>query len=284
MFHAQCSASSRAARFQFEIADRALWKWSEHENFSGRRHCIVRVCGFCGYEPRPGGATAGQYRRRAQEQDSRAALASLPDWAGIWTFDFPTPGGPKPEEPSLTPASAAELKVLLAEEAKNQEPATESANCLPPGMPTIMFQPYDIEFLFTPGRVTIIQEAYMQVRRVFTDGRSHPADLDPTFNGHSIGHWEGDTSGNRYRRTRAQNSARIQSPSARTATARGRTNSSAFARQDGRSNDLDRPRRAGETMAHGHERTRATATWTSWNSSAKKTTAIRSTRTATSRL
>ena len=53
--------------------------------------------------------------------------------------------------------------------------------------------PYDVEFLFTPGRVTIIQEAYMQVRRVFTDGRGHPADLDPTFNGHSIGHWEGDT-------------------------------------------------------------------------------------------
>ena len=60
-------------------------------------------------------------------------------------------------------------------------------------MPTIMSQPYDIEFLFTPGRVTILQEAYMQVRRVFTDGRGHPADLDPTFNGHSIGHWEGDT-------------------------------------------------------------------------------------------
>jgi hypothetical protein len=121
-----------------------------------------------------------------------AALASLPDWAGIWTYDFPGPGAPS-EQPSLTPASAEKLKTLLAEEAKNEEPPTESANCVPPGMPTIMFQPYDIEFLFTPGRVTIIQEAYMQVRRVFTDGRGHPPDLDPTFNGHSIGHWEGDT-------------------------------------------------------------------------------------------
>jgi hypothetical protein len=93
----------------------------------------------------------------------------------------------------LTPKWAAELKTLREAEAKNDEPPTESANCLPPGMPMIMFQPYDIEFLFTPGRVTIIQEAYMQVRRVFTDGRGHPADLDPTFNGHSIGHWEGDT-------------------------------------------------------------------------------------------
>jgi len=122
-----------------------------------------------------------------------SALGSLPDWSGIWIFDFPRPGAAPPEQPSLTPKSVAELKVLEAEEAKDEEPPTESANCLPPGMPTIMFQPYDVEFLFTPGRVTIIQEAYMQVRRVFTDGRDHPADLDPTFNGHSIGHWEGDT-------------------------------------------------------------------------------------------
>jgi hypothetical protein len=128
-----------------------------------------------------------------QRAAAYTALGQLPDWSGLWTFDFPHPGGAPPEQPSLTPKAAAELKVLQDEEAKNEEPPTESANCLPPGMPTIMFQPYDVEFLFTPGRVTIIQEAYMQVRRVFTDGRPHPADLDPTFNGHSIGHWEGDT-------------------------------------------------------------------------------------------
>jgi hypothetical protein len=134
----------------------------------------------------------------ATEQSATAAKAavrpvnSLPDWAGIWTFDFSGLGA-KAEQPVLTPPAAAELKTLQEAEAKNEEPPTESANCLPPGMPTIMFQPYDVEFLFTPGRVTIIQEAYMQVRRVFTDGRGHPPDLDPTFNGHSIGHWEGDT-------------------------------------------------------------------------------------------
>jgi hypothetical protein len=116
-----------------------------------------------------------------------------PDWAGIWTLDFPSPGQPPAETPSLTPPAAAELKTLEEAEARSQEPPTDAANCLPPGMPTIMFMPYDIEFLFTPGRVTIIQEAYMQVRRVFMDGRGHPAKLDPTFNGYSIGHWEGDT-------------------------------------------------------------------------------------------
>lgn len=149
----------------------------------------------------PGQAANARARSGAAEKSTKASvrpIRSLPDWNGIWTPNFPTPNfpgskGPQAEQPVLTPPYAAELKVLQDAAARNEEPPTESANCLPPGMPTIMFQPYDIEFLFTPGRVTIIQEAYMQVRRVFTDGRGHPPDLDPTFNGHSIGHWEGDT-------------------------------------------------------------------------------------------
>ena len=60
-------------------------------------------------------------------------------------------------------------------------------------MPGIMTQPYPMEFLFTPGKVTIMIEAYSQWRQIFTDGRKHPEDPDLTFNGHSIGHWEGDT-------------------------------------------------------------------------------------------
>ena len=41
--------------------------------------------------------------------------------------------------------------------------------------------------------MTILIEAYAQWRQIFTDGREHPEDPDLTFNGHSIGHWEGDT-------------------------------------------------------------------------------------------
>jgi len=32
-----------------------------------------------------------------------------------------------------------------------------------------------------------------RLRRIYTDGRAHPEDPDPTFHGHSIAHWEGDT-------------------------------------------------------------------------------------------
>ena len=60
-------------------------------------------------------------------------------------------------------------------------------------MPGIMGQPYPMEFLMTPGQVTIVIEAYNQIRHVYTDGRPLPEDPDPTFYGTSIGHWEGDT-------------------------------------------------------------------------------------------
>ena len=97
-------------------------------------------------------------------------------------------GGP-PRGPQLTPAYAAKKAALESRKAEDND----SANCVPPGMPGVMTQPYPYEFLLTPGKVTIIGEAYMQVRHVFTDGRPLPADPDPTFNGTSVGHWEGDT-------------------------------------------------------------------------------------------
>jgi hypothetical protein len=125
-----------------------------------------------------------------------SALQKLPDWRGLWA---PAPGGgPKPETPQPIGRYKAhydEIQTLIKKgdaEALLKVERRPSA-CEPPGMPGIMTQPYNFEFLFTPGRVTIIQEAYMQVRRIFTDGRPLPDDPDPTYNGASIGRWEGDT-------------------------------------------------------------------------------------------
>lgn len=56
-----------------------------------------------------------------------------------------------------------------------------------------MTQPYPMEFLLTPGKLTIVIEAYTQVRHIYTDGRQLPTDPDPKFFGTSVGRWEGDT-------------------------------------------------------------------------------------------
>jgi hypothetical protein len=130
-----------------------------------------------------------------------AALAKLPDFTGVWEVGFGAPagrgaagggrgraGGP-PAGPQLTPAYAEKRRARIA----NPPEDSQAANCLPPGMPGIMGQPYPMEFLLTPGLVTIVIEAYTQVRHIYTDGRPLPADPDPKFHGTSVGHWEGDT-------------------------------------------------------------------------------------------
>jgi hypothetical protein len=120
---------------------------------------------------------------------SYAALDSLPDWRGIWTPNF-SPMGTAAQPPDL---KGDYQKRYAAFKANPAGAPPKASNCAVPGMPMVMTMPYDIEILINPGRVTIIQEAYMQVRRVFTDGRPLPDDPDPTFNGSSIGHWEGNT-------------------------------------------------------------------------------------------
>ncbi|MDB5690462.1 MAG: hypothetical protein JWL91_2338 [Sphingomonas bacterium] len=125
------------------------------------------------------------------------ALAALPDWSGVWQPDwsalFSGRGGRNAETPAFTPATKKIVDEFVARQKQGENLQTEMANCVPAGMPQIMRMPYPIEFLFTPSRVTILIETEMQIRRIYTDGRPLPADPDPTFNGSSVGHWEGDT-------------------------------------------------------------------------------------------
>jgi hypothetical protein len=123
------------------------------------------------------------------------ALDKLPDWGGVWVLNRPAPGGAPPERPVLQGKYLEEFEAWQREvKEKGGQIAHHGSYCMPPGMPGIMgTAQYPIEFLFTPGRVTTHHEAWMQWRNIYTDGRGHPADLDATFEGDSIGHWEGDT-------------------------------------------------------------------------------------------
>jgi hypothetical protein len=123
-----------------------------------------------------------------------ASLNALPDWGGVWTLNFPAPGTPR-ERPSLKGQYLKDYQAWQhAVETQHGEVSRSGSYCRPPGMPGIMaVGQYPIEFLFTPGRVTIHHEAWMQLRSIYTDGRAHPDDWDATFMGHSIGHWDGAT-------------------------------------------------------------------------------------------
>jgi hypothetical protein len=108
-----------------------------------------------------------------------ADLAKLPDWSGVWNPRITDQDAQiRTNMPPWTPKAAAQIAHMMAE-----------------GMPAWMLVTHNsLEFLFTPGQVTILGESDgNRLRRIYTDGRAHPEDPDPSFHGHSIGHWEGDT-------------------------------------------------------------------------------------------
>ncbi|HEY8519513.1 MAG TPA: hypothetical protein VIN61_05495 [Gammaproteobacteria bacterium] len=66
------------------------------------------------------------------------------------------------------------------------------ADCLPPGVPAATMMPYPLQIVQRPDVVVILYEAY-NLFRIIRVGAQHPEDLDPTWMGHSVARWEGDT-------------------------------------------------------------------------------------------
>lgn len=65
--------------------------------------------------------------------------------------------------------------------------------CRPPGMPQSALTANAQQFLQQAGYLLVVYEGIHSGRLIPMDGRPHPADLDPSFLGNSVGHYEGDT-------------------------------------------------------------------------------------------
>ena len=118
------------------------------------------------------------------------------DFSGVYQGHYhlvlkPTDGGAIP----LQPWAEALYKKRLDAQKAGQPIDDGTASCLPPGVPRIMVYPYPMEIVQTPTHIIMIIEAGGVDRYIWTDGRGHPdaGELYPTYNGHSIGRWEGDT-------------------------------------------------------------------------------------------
>jgi len=132
-----------------------------------------------------------------------AALAQdashLPDWSGQWirtgsgAFDPSKPPGLRQGAP-LTPEYQAMLEASVAAQEAGGQGNDPMARCIPPGMPRMMINyGLGMEFVLTPETTYLLfGEPMRQLRRIYTDGRSWPAEIAPTFSGYSIGRWEGD--------------------------------------------------------------------------------------------
>ncbi len=131
-----------------------------------------------------------------------------PGIGGTWTISFAAGGNPDATPDTRTPSDAPPLRAeylefwqerqrLAIEADERGEPlATSSTFCLPQGMPAMMGGggPFPMEILLSPGQVTIVQEAYTQIRRIYLDTPQVTLDdIEPGFYGRSVGRWEGDT-------------------------------------------------------------------------------------------
>jgi hypothetical protein len=123
------------------------------------------------------------------------ALARLPDWSGVWTPVISDQvAQEKSNPPPWKPQVAKKIEHMYAEQNAGR-PFPIIDHCFPTGMPSWMLITHNaFEVLFTPGRVTILGEGDgNRMRRIYTDGRGHPDDPDPSFHGNSVGHWDKDT-------------------------------------------------------------------------------------------
>ena len=128
-----------------------------------------------------------------------------PDFTGVWAVYRAQPGGDPKLAPvdggplSLKPAFVKAYEARRAAEAeanqRGEQLANGSAQCIPYGVPTMMSVAiYPIEIVETPRQVTIVSEAFSEVRRVYLDRpQAKPEDVAPGYYGRSVGHWEGET-------------------------------------------------------------------------------------------
>jgi len=112
------------------------------------------------------------------------AADGRPDLSGVWIAAFM----------SIVPIDKVTLKPGAEKYKVGAEYGMDiGSRCLPPGVPDAIAQPYPEQIIQTPDLVVILYEAHHIFRVIPTDGRPHPSDLDPTWMGNSVGHWEGDT-------------------------------------------------------------------------------------------
>ena len=136
--------------------------------------------------------------------------SQYPDLSGQWlrvnlgmggqiSFD-PTKSWGLGQQAPLTPEYQAILEASIADQANGGQGSWESgARCLPTGMPATMNGYNSMEIVVLPEITYVMVEHNLPIhRRIYTDGRGWPAELEPTFQGYSIGHWMDTTGSGHY--------------------------------------------------------------------------------------
>jgi hypothetical protein len=115
---------------------------------------------------------------------------------GIWNLPWITDFGKQLVGDNAAVPFLPWTKAMYDYNASNQVAYDPQGFCLPPGGPRMFGTPYPAEFIQQKDRIVVIFEGGAHVwREVHMDGRPLPdsEELNPTYFGYSVGHWEGDT-------------------------------------------------------------------------------------------
>ena len=115
--------------------------------------------------------------------------AKYPDWKGKWDRVGPPRWVQAGDKAPLTPEYQAIFDKNTAEQKAGGHGWETSWMCLPPGMPRIMNVYEPMEIVVTPATTHILISHVHDNRRIFTDGREWPKEIEPSYKGYSIGEW-----------------------------------------------------------------------------------------------
>ncbi len=121
--------------------------------------------------------------------------SKYPDLRGVWRG---TGGNKWPTPAPLIPEYQAIFEANLRDQEAGGHGDTPTVGCLPPGMPRQMNVYEPMQIVITPEIVHLLIEHVKDSRRIYTDGRDWPKDMEPMFQGYSIGRWLDEDGDGRY--------------------------------------------------------------------------------------
>ena len=126
-----------------------------------------------------------------------ADMSKYPDIAGGWGRSEVYQWA-RGETPPLTPEYQAVLEANRADRARGGHGTDVMYRCFPPGMPRQMMLYTAMEVVITPKATYLLIDHIHDNRRIYTDGREWPHELEPLFSGHSIGKWVDEDGDGKY--------------------------------------------------------------------------------------
>jgi hypothetical protein len=122
------------------------------------------------------------------------AADGKPDLSGVWHAANGRFIGNLAAAGGVTAPFQPSAAALYKERQDNNGLDRPSGKCLPKSVPDAMtLPPYPFKIVQTPSLTLMLFEVFVAYRQIHTDGRTLPAQREPSWYGYSVGRWEGDT-------------------------------------------------------------------------------------------